>query len=168
MVLDFNFFEYLPVPSIVTDSSGTIIFINKLSKRLLGELYIPEDIKNVITLFPTIKLQKSKNNQILKDNKGFEVTIELEIVNYKDQNEIYLLFLKKINKSKFIEKKLYVIQQKYKAFEDFIDSIKEGVLVFDANGELQFSNKKAKFFLKIANTNKKKNCCMGGIRLFYQ
>jgi len=156
MISDFNLIEYSPLATIVSDSSGDIIFMNKSATGLFQEINFPEDIKNVSLLFPSFNLQKPKKNQIVKDKKGHPIALDIETVNYKDKNEFYLLFLQKANQNKFIDKKQYLIQQKYKAFEDFIDSIKEGVLVFDANGKLQFTNKKARNLLEIANTNRKK------------
>lgn len=156
MITDFNLFEHSPLPTIVSDSNGNIIFRNKNTNVLFQEINIPEDVNTISLLFPTFNLQKPKKNQILNDKKGHQVALNVETVNYNDQNEFYLLFLQKANQNKFIDKKQYLIQQKYKAFEDFIDSIKEGVLVFDANGKLQFTNKKAKNLLEIANTNRKK------------
>lgn len=156
MITDFNLFEHSPLPTIVSDSNGNIIFRNKNTNALFHEINIPEDVNTISLLFPTFNLQKPKKNQILNDKKGHPVALNVETVNYNDQNEFYLLFLQKTNQNKFIDKKQYLIQQKYKAFEDFIDSIKEGVLVFDANGKLQFTNKKAKNLLEIANTNRKK------------
>ena len=156
MITDFNLFEHSPMPTIVSDSYGNIIFRNKNTNGLFQEINIPEDTNNISSLFTSFNLQKPEKNQILYDKKGHSVAIDIETVNYKDQNEFYLLFLQKTNQNKFIKKKQYVIQQKYKAFEDFIDTIKEGVLVFEANGKLQFTNKKAKNLLEIANTNRKK------------
>jgi PAS domain S-box-containing protein len=156
MITDFNLFEYSPLPTIVSDSNGNIIFRNKNTNALFQEINIPEDSNTISILFPTFNLQKPKKNQILNDKNGHPIAIDIETVNYKDQNEFYLLFLQKTNQNIFIDKKQYLIQQKYKVYEDFIDTIKQGVLVFDVNGKLQFTNKKAKNLLGLVYTNRKK------------
>ena len=105
MMTDFNLFEHSPIPTIVLDSSGNIIFRNKNTNGLFYEINMPENINNISLLFPFFDLQNPKKNQILNDKKGHPVAIDIETVNYKDQNEFYLLFLQKTNQNKFVKKK---------------------------------------------------------------
>ena len=156
MITDFNLFEHSPTPTIVSDNSGNIIYINKNTKLLFQEMNMLDHVKNISLLFPSFTLQKPIKNQILNDKNGNPIFIDIETINYKDQNEFYVLFIQKTNQNKFIQNKQYVVQQQYNVFEDFIDTIKEGVLVFDANGRLQFTNKKAKNLFEIADANQKR------------
>ena len=156
MITDFNLFEHSPIPTIVSDSSGNIIYRNKNTNELFYEINMPEDTNNISLLFPFFDLQKPKKKHVLNDKKGHPIALDIETVNYKDQNEFYLLFLQKTNQNKFIQNKQYVVQQQYNVFEDFIDTIKEGVLVFDANGKLEFTNKKANNLFEIDDANQKR------------
>ena len=152
MPTNFDLLEYLPIASVVLDIEGTIVFNSKKTKLVLMEIASEEDSKQIRSLFPLFTFQDSIQNHLVKDKHGNSVTYQTETT--KHENGFYIVFINKISKNSAISnKKQYLYEQRYKVFKDFIDSIKEGVLVFEHSGRLQFTNKKAKSLLGITTVN---------------
>ena len=152
MPTNFDLLEYLPIASIVLDVEGTIVFNSKKTKLVLMEIASEEDSKQIRSLFPLFTFQDSIQNHLVKDKHGNSVTYQTETT--KHENGFYIVFINKTSKNSAISnKKQYLYEQRYKVFKDFIDSIKEGVLVFEHSGRLQFTNKKAKSLLGITTVN---------------
>lgn len=154
MLTNFDLLDYHPFASIVLDVDGKIVFNNKKAELLLQEITSKEDIKEVSSLFPLFSIQETIQNHFVHDKYGNLVTYQTETTKYN--KGFYLVFIQKIIKNLAISKrKQILIEQRYKVFEDFINTINEGVLVFDNNGRLQFINKKANSLLGIAKVNSK-------------
>ncbi len=152
MPTNFDLLEYLPIASIVLDVEGTIVFNSKKTKLVLMEIASEEDSKQIRSLFPLFNFQDLIQNHLVKDKHGNSVTYQTETT--KHENGFYIVFINKTSKNSAISnKKQYLYEQRYKVFKDFIDSIKEGVLVFEHSGRLQFTNKKAKSLLGITTVN---------------
>ena len=152
MPTNFELLEYFPVPSIVIDIEGKIVFITNKIKLELEEFAAKEDNKKIISLFPLFSFQDTIQNHIVKDSHGNSITYQTEVAKY--EKGFYIVFIKKASiNSAISNKKQYLFEQRYKVFKDFIDTIKEGVLVFEHSGRLQFTNKKAKSLLGITSVN---------------
>ena len=152
MPTNFDLLEYLPIASVVLDIEGTIVFNSKKTKLVLMEIASEEDSKQIRSLFPLFNFQDLIQNHLVKDKHGNSVTYQTETT--KHENGFYIVFINKTSKNSAISnKKQYLYEQRYKVFKDFIDSIKEGVLVFEHSGRLQFTNKKAKSLLGITTVN---------------
>lgn len=152
MLANFDLLEHLPIASIVLDLEGTIVFNSKKTKLVLAEIASEEDSKKISSLFPLFTFQDSIQNHFVQDKHGNSVTYQTETT--KHENGFYIVFINKTSKNSAISnKKQYLYEQRYKVFKDFIDSIKEGVLVFEHSGRLQFTNKKAKSLLGITTVN---------------
>ncbi|MFZ4679518.1 MAG: PAS domain S-box protein [Flavobacterium sp.] len=154
MLTNFDLLEYHPFASIVLDLDGKIVFSNKKTKLLLQEITSKEDIEEIKSLFPLFTFHETIQNHSVVDKQGNSVTYQTETTKY--ENGFYIVFIQKIIKNIAISKRKQVlIEQRYKVFEDFINTIKEGVLVFDSNGRLQFTNKKANNLLGITKVSSK-------------
>jgi len=155
MLTNFDLLEYHPFASIVLDLDGKIVFNNKKTKLLLQEITSKEDSKEISSFFPLFTFREKIQNHFVEDRHGNSVTYQTETTKY--ENGFYIVFIQKTIKNSAISKrKQILIEQRYKVFEDFINTIKEGVLVFDSNGRLQFTNKKANSLLGITKVNSKK------------
>ena len=155
MLTNFDLLEYHPFASIVLDLDGKIVFNNKKTKLLLQEITSKEDIKEISLFFPIFTFHEKIQNHFVEDRLGNSVTYQTETIKY--ENGFYIVFIQKIIKNIVISKrKQILIEQRYKVFKDFINTIKEGVLVFDSNGRLQFTNNKANSLLGITKVNSKK------------
>lgn len=154
MLTNFDLLEYHTFASIVLDLDGKIVFNNKKTKLLLQEITSKEDIEEISSLFPLFTFHETIQNHSVVDKQGNSVTYQTETTKY--ENGFYIVFIQKIIKNSAISKrKQILIEQRYKVFEDFINTIKEGVLVFDSNGRLQFTNKKANNLLGITKVSSK-------------
>jgi PAS domain-containing protein len=155
MLTNFDLLEYHPFASIVLDLDGKIVFNNKKTKLLLQEITSNEDSKEISSLFPLFTFHETIQNHFVEDRHGNSVTYQTETTKY--ENGFHIVFIQKIIKNIAVSKrKQILIEQRYKVFEDFINTIKEGVLVFDSNGRLQFTNNKANSLLGITRVNSKK------------
>ena len=155
MLSNFDLLEYHPFASVVLDLDGKIVFNNKKTKLLLQEITCNEDSKEISSFFPLFTFSETIQNHFVEDRHGNSVTYQTETTKY--ENGFYIVFIQKTIKNSAISKrKQILIEQRYKVFEDFINTIKEGVLVFDNNGRLQFTNKKANSLLGITKINSKK------------
>ena len=154
MLTNFDLLEYHPFASIVLDLDGKIVFNNKKTKLLLQEITSNEDSKEISSFFPLFTFREKIQNHFVDDRHGNSVTYQTETTKY--ENGFYIVFIQKIIKNIAVSKrKQILIEQRYKVFEDFINTIKEGVLVFDSNGRLQFTNKKANTLLVITKVSSK-------------
>jgi PAS domain-containing protein len=154
MLSNFDLLEYHPFASVVLDLDGKIVFNNKKTKLLLQEITSKEDIKEISSFFPLFTFHESIQNHFVDDRYGNSVTYQTETTKY--ENGFYIVFIQKTIKNSAISKrKQILIEQRYRVFEDFINTIKEGVLVFDNNGRLQFINKKANSLLGITKVSSK-------------
>jgi PAS domain S-box-containing protein len=154
MLTNFDLLEYHPFASVVLDLDGKIVFNNKKTKLLLQEITSNEDSKEISSFFPLFTFRDTIQNHFVEDRHGNSVTYQTETTKY--ENGFYIVFIQKTIKNTAISKrKQILIEQRYKVFEDFINTINEGVLVFDSNGRLQFTNKKANNLLGITKVSSK-------------
>ena len=156
MLTNFDLLEFNPFASVVIAIDGEIIFINKKAKLIFEEITTEKDnVKDIFSLFSLFNFQETIQNHFEEDRHGNSITYQTETTKYG--NRYYIVFIKKTTKNVAVSsKKQYLIEQKYKVFEDFINTIKEGVLVFDNSGRLQFLNRKANSLLEITKVNNKK------------
>jgi len=155
MHTNFTLLDYNPFASIVIDSAGKIIYQNKKTKTLFKEITTREDIEGISSLFPLFNFHDTIQNHTIEYNNNSSVSYQTETLQY--ENELSIVFIKKTPKNiTKTNKKYYLFEQRYKVFKDFIDTVREGVLVFDSNGSLKFTNKKVKFLLGITTVNFKK------------
>lgn len=155
MLTNFNLLDYNPFACIVIDADGKIIYQNKKTKTLFKEITTREDIKAIGSLFPLFNFHDSIQNHTIEYNNNSSVSYETETLKY--EKELSIVFIKKTPKNTTkTNKKYFLFEQRYKVFKDFIDTVREGVLVFDSNGSLKFTNKKVNFLLGITTVNFKK------------
>lgn len=119
--------------------------------------------KNLNTFMTELELNEQLFPFVTKkywnDKRGNIVEFELNISRY-ESDETYLLVAFKQNSTSEMHsipvEKSDLIRKKLGLFEVFINQIKEGVLVFDAEGKLVYKNGAAEKLIKISDADIKK------------
>lgn len=163
----------LPIPAIIIDKNHTIVFINYSSLKLLSLPLDTFNSKHISLLFPTLAIPAITGNTetsfIYRDNFSKKHLLNVVIDFYDEKKGYIVLYLtaaKENNSTNYSQLKVEYFKKRLTIFEKFIDKTKEGVLVFDSNGKLLYTNEIASIDFKIDNRKLKKNSVWNLIHYF--
>ena len=144
---------------IIAYKKKELFFMNDSATHVLQSI----PAKNLNTFMTELELNEQLFPFVTKkywnDKRGNIVEFELNISRY-ESDETYLLVAFKQNSTSEMHsipvEKSDLIRKKLGLFEVFINQIKEGVLVFDAEGKLVYKNGAAEKLIKISDADIKK------------
>lgn len=144
---------------IIAYKKKELFFMNDSATHVLQSI----PAKNLNTFMTELELNEQLFPFVTKkywnDKRGNIVEFELNISRY-EADETYLLVAFKQNSTSEMHsipvEKSDLIRKKLGLFEVFINQIKEGVLVFDAEGKLVYKNGAAEKLIKISDADIKK------------
>ena len=146
-----NLIDTIPIPVILLDTDLSIRNYNDLTIDLLDVNKEELNNKLVTVLFPQITLDYFKSNfkidvkQSTSKNNNFDLNIQFE--RFEDEKLSGILYLTKLQvakeRSTFSMRKELVLKQRLNIFELFLNTSKEGVFVFNNEGNLLYLNNQA-------------------------
>jgi nitrogen-specific signal transduction histidine kinase len=143
----FTLLDAIAMPTIVFTHERESCFINKKAHELLKNSLVTVTVDSVNSLLGDLDLTDLTVPLVAQKSisGGNQNTIgfELNITKYTNESIYYICSLT-INSSKqplnLLEKKMALTQKKLGLFDVFINRIKEGVLVFNFDGKLVYTN----------------------------
>lgn len=158
-----NIIKYSPVPAIIIDQDHIILYINYSGLKFFDLPFEANISQHINLLFPSLDLQDVSQYKemtlLYYDKFSRKNLLNVTIDFYDKKGNIVLYFLNatehrernySVSKADYFKKRLSI-------FETFINKIKEGVLVFNSDGELLYSNDRARKDFKLNPNKLKKN-----------
>ncbi len=158
-----NIIKYLPLPAILLDKNHSILYINYSGLRFFDLPFDSFNSKKISNLFPALDIGALNGYQetsfIYRDKHLKKHLLNVTVNVYDNKTGNIVLYIsssieKKDAQSSTIKEGYY--KKRITIFESFIDKINEGVLVFNDEGKLLYSNERAAKKFKI-NTRTLKN-----------
>ncbi len=152
----FTLLDAIAMPTIVFTKDRESCFINKKAHEVLKNTLATVTVDSINSLLDDIDLTDLTVPLVAQKSisGGNQNTIDLELNITKYTNEgVYYICSLTINSSKqplnLLEKKMALTQKKLGLFDVFINRIKEGILVFNFDGKLVYTNEAAEKTIKI-------------------
>ncbi len=169
-----NFFDTIPLPTIVVNKENLVIFINQIGLNFL-ELS-PKDFSSqpIISLFPELELNSIINKKDFNishiNSNGINQSLTIQFdsctVDGVDYGVFYIMKFDKPQTSIYSNNKTKLFKEKLHLFELFLNQIDEGILVFNVYGQLIYINNKALKQFSLLNNKLKNNFAWQFVKLF--
>ena len=143
--------ETIPIPIILLDKDLSIKKFNNLAVHLLSIQSKELNGKSIVLLFPKIKIDHFKSNfkidSICITPNREKIDLNIQFERFEDEKLSGILYLTKLQvakeRSTFSMRKELVLKQRLNIFELFLNNSKEGVFVFNNEGNLLYLNNQA-------------------------
>lgn len=151
----------LPIAALIVDSELNIIHINPNAAAFFSkdiEKIINQNIKTIfkhLDIDTLLKDSKVGGYFFSKSNKNYNLSFQLsKIVDNSSINVLYITTdnVLQINTN---SKRFNMLEYQLNIYNQFLDTIKEGIFVFNNSGQLIFANKKSKKYFHVHKKNKK-------------
>ncbi len=158
-----NIITYLPLPAIIISKDHTILYINFSGLKFFDLPFNSYVTQHINTLFPSLEIQHdtryTETTLIYHDKFSRKKLLNLTFDFYDKNGNIVLYFSNATEnrETKFGISKADYFKKKLSIFETFINKINEGILVFNGDGELLYSNDRASKDFKINSKKLNKN-----------
>ena len=170
-----NFFDTIPLPTIVVNKVNNIIFINQIGLNFFELDFKDINFQPIHYFFPELDLNNleiKKEFDIYYTNSiGVKQLLKIQFDTCLiENNECKLFYIKQFTKTQkptiYYQNKHKLIREKLHFFELFLNQINEGVLVFNTTGQLIYINTTVLNHFKLRNTKIKNNFAWDFIEIF--
>ena len=152
----FTLLDAIAMPTIVFTKDRQSSFINKKAHEVLKNSLVSVTVESINSLLDDIDLTDLTvplvTQKSISGGNQNTIGIELSITKYHNEDLYYIATLT-INSSKqplnLLEKKMALTRKKLGLFDVFINRIKEGILVFNFDGKLVYTNEAAEKTIRI-------------------
>ncbi|MFM2230171.1 MAG: hypothetical protein RL607_1429 [Bacteroidota bacterium] len=150
----------LPIPALVVDTELNIVHINSCGTEFFSK--DSEEIvdQNIIFLLPHLDtktlVHESKIDGYFfsKRNQNHNLSLQLCRILGNSSFSILYITISNVIQINTNSKRFKMLEYQLNVYNQFLDSIKEGVFVFNLDGKLVFSNKKSREYFGLEKTNK--------------
>ncbi|MEN9336785.1 MAG: hypothetical protein RLZZ500_1772 [Bacteroidota bacterium] len=150
----------LPIPALVVDTELNIVHINAN-----GTAFFSKDIEdivdqNIIHLLPHLDIKTLVNESKIdgyfysKRNQNLNLSLRLSKILGNTTFSILYITISNVVQINTNTRRFKMLEYQLNVYNQFLDSIKEGVFVFNLEGQLVFSNKKSREYFGLDKINK--------------
>lgn len=156
-----QFIDSVPIPALVLDTKFNISHVNAAGLNFFSkeiDQLFNQNIADILYLQDPIVLQQKRTvDNFLYSNgiERFNLTLKLHQPN--DASNLNILYIQvtttiPVDSS---SKRLRMLEHQFNIYNQFLDTIKEGVFVFNSSGKLIFANKTSCEFFALEQPNKR-------------
>ncbi|WP_264509850.1 ATP-binding protein [Flavobacterium sp. N1719] len=150
----------LPIAAIVVNSDFKIVHINPNCADLFSidiEQFIDKSIQKIFIHLDIDAL--TKNSKIegyfySKSNRNYNLSFQCAKIPAHSTFSIIYINIDKVVQINTNSKRFSLLEYQLNVYNQFLDTIKEGIFVFNDNGQLIFANKKSREYFQLQKTNK--------------